>query len=232
MAAPLIAIEGIDGSGKGTQAARLIERLERHGHRAQLLSFPRYSDTFFGEAVGRFLNGKFGELSHVHPAMVSLLYAGDRFESKAVIATAQTAAEMIVCDRYVPSNLAHQGGRLRGEERFELIRWIEQLEYSIYHLPKPDLVILFDLPVPLAQELISRKSKRTYTDRAADIQEADALYLECVRETYLLLAQADPQTWKVIPCSHDDAIRKPDDIEHDVWILIQQRFFKSNVGSV
>ncbi|MFN0199320.1 MAG: dTMP kinase [Planctomycetaceae bacterium] len=228
MAAPLIAIEGIDGSGKGTQAARLVQRLEQHGRRAKLLSFPRYADTFFGEAVGRFLNGKFGELSQVHPALVSLLYAGDRFESKSVMTSAQSTSDMIVCDRYVPSNLAHQGGRLAGEERSELIRWIEHLEYSIYQLPKPDLVILFDLPVPLAQELIARKSKRTYTDKAADIQEADAHYLARVRDTYLLLARSDPHTWKIIPCSRNDAVRAPDDIEHDVWNLIQQRFHQTN----
>ncbi|MEX0727390.1 MAG: dTMP kinase [Planctomycetaceae bacterium] len=224
MATPLIVIEGIDGSGKGTQAARLVKRLEQRDRRVQLLSFPRYSETFFGEAIGRFLNGRFGELSDVHPALVSLLYAGDRFESKAVLETAQSSAEVIVCDRYVPSNLAHQGGRLQGAERQELVKWIERLEYELYQLPRPDLVILFDLPVPLAQELIARKSKRMYTDRAADIQEADSRYLAQVRETYQGLAHANPQTWATIPCHRRDEIRSLDEIEQDVWNLVRERF--------
>ena len=58
----LIAIEGIDGSGKGTQAARLCERLEESGMAVELLSFPRYSATRFGKAIGEFLNGRFGAL--------------------------------------------------------------------------------------------------------------------------------------------------------------------------
>ncbi|MDA1211635.1 MAG: dTMP kinase [Planctomycetota bacterium] len=222
MTTPLIVIEGIDGSGKGTQAARLVKRLEHHNRRVQLLSFPRYTDTFFGEAIGRFLNGQFGDLQNVHPALVSLLYAGDRFESRSVIETAQSAAEVIVCDRYVPSNLAHQGGRLQGAERLELIRWIEQLEYDLY------LVVLFDLPVSLAQELISRKSKRSYTDRAADIQEADTQYLSQVRETYHTLARANPETWSMISCHHENDIRPLDEIEQDVWTLVRERFPELN----
>ena len=224
MATPLIVIEGIDGSGKGTQAARLVKRLEHQHRQVQLLSFPRYSDTFFGEAIGRFLNGQFGELNNVHPALVSLLYAGDRFESKAVIETAQSSAEVIVCDRYVPSNLAHQGGRLQGSERRNLVQWIERLEYELYQLPRPDLVIVFDLPVPLAQELIARKSKRAYTDRAADIQEADSRYLEQVRETYHELAHTNRETWAMIPCYQGDEIRALDEIEQDVWNLVRERF--------
>jgi dTMP kinase len=107
--APLIVIEGIDGSGKGTQAQQLTERLAAAGHRVRLLSFPRYRDTLFGQAIGEFLNGRFGQLDEVHPFLASVLYAADRYESKQVLLEALQQSDFVVCDRYVPSNLAHQG---------------------------------------------------------------------------------------------------------------------------
>ena len=78
----LIDLEGIDGSGKGTQARRLCDRFAQSGVSATLVSFPRYEATLFGRAVGDFLNGRFGSLDQVHPFLVSLLFAGDRYESK------------------------------------------------------------------------------------------------------------------------------------------------------
>ena len=81
----LIAIEGIDGSGKGTQAARLHTHFLSQGLKSTMLSFPRYQQTRFGQKVGDFLNGEFGTLDTVHPLLVSLLFAGDRFESRELI---------------------------------------------------------------------------------------------------------------------------------------------------
>ena len=101
---PLIVIEGIDGSGKGTQAKALTDRLNDAGRRAELLSFPRYRETLFGHAIGDFLNGRFGQLNEVHPFLASVLYAADRYESKAVLLKALEQNEVVICDRYVPSN--------------------------------------------------------------------------------------------------------------------------------
>jgi dTMP kinase len=107
--AVLIAIEGIDGSGKGTQAQQLVERLNQHNTTACLLSFPRYSETLFGTTIGRFLDGDFGPLDAVAPELAATLYAGDRYESRGLLIDALDNHQVVVCDRYVPSNLAHQG---------------------------------------------------------------------------------------------------------------------------
>lgn len=214
--APLIAIEGIDGAGKGTQAAQLQKRLVAAGYRSELMSFPRYQSTFFGARIGDFLNGKFGTLDQLPPFLVSLLFAGDRFESRGVLLEAQQDNDIVVLDRYVASNIGHQAAKAPASEREQLRGWIEQLEYDIFGLPKPGLVILLDIPVETSQQLIRRKQARTYTDQVTDLQESDTIYLAAVREVYLALAERSPD-WIVVPVTKDGELRTVDDISDEIW---------------
>jgi dTMP kinase len=218
--APLIAIEGIDGSGKGTQAQRLVKRLQEAGLNSELLSFPRYDKTFFGGAVGSFLNGKFGSLDQVHPFLVSLLFAGDRFESRPLLNAALARCDVVVLDRYVASNIAHQAAKLTGAEREALCRSIEHVEYDLFEMPRPDRVLLLDLSVPVAQTLVAKKGARNYTERAADIQEADANYLGRVREMYRELAAREPN-WSVIGCEGTEGLRTLDEIADEIWRIVK-----------
>jgi len=215
----LIDIEGIDGSGKGTQAKLLCDRLRQAGASATLVSFPRYDATFFGKAVGEYLNGQFGSLAAVHPFLVSLLFAGDRFESKPFLQEALRTSRIVVLDRFVASNVAHQAAKLDGAARADLTAKILEIEFTIFGLPRPDLVLLLDLPVKIAQDLIARKEARNYTTRKADIQEADADYLERVRDVYHALARSEPN-WKTIPCCEDRRLRTIDEIAESVWQVV------------
>jgi dTMP kinase len=212
----LIDIEGIDGSGKGTQARALVGRLAKAGVSASLVSFPRYEATLFGRAVGEFLNGEFGALDEVHPFLVSLLFAGDRFESKPFLLDAMRTSEIVVLDRYVPSNVAHQAAKLDGAARAELARRILNIEFGLFGLPKPDLVVLLDLPVGVAQSLIAQKGARGYTAKEADLQEADGPYLERVREVYHELARTEAH-WRQIACCEGKRLRSVDEIAEEVW---------------
>ncbi|MBI1344920.1 thymidylate kinase [bacterium] len=216
----LIAVEGIDGSGKGTQSARLVEELRRQGYSAALLSFPRYQATRFGQQIGHFLNGKFGDLETVHPLLVSLLFAGDRFESRALLLDEITRHDVVVCDRYVSSNMAHQGAKVSPEELPELLEWIAFVEYQQHQLPQPDVVLWFDLPVSVAQDLIARKSQRSYTEKAADLQEADAAYLGRVRDVYARLAE-QTANWRRIPVTQENLLRDLDDVAAETWRTVQ-----------
>ncbi len=210
----LIAVEGIDGSGKGTQAGRLCEQLNATGVTSTVLTFPSYDLTRFGRQIGAFLNGRFGELNQVHPVLVSLLFAGDRLESLPRLQAALAQYEIVICDRYVASNLAHQAAKADGTERTELRQWVEFVEYELFRLPRADRVLWLDIPVCQAQELIARKARRNYTDRAADLQEADGNYLQRVREVYRELS-TDP-TWRRIDVMAADGLRSPEDITTDL----------------
>ena len=98
----LIAIEGIDGSGKRTQMDLLAAALRARGVEPVQVSFPRY-ESFFGKMVGRFLNGEFGQLEQVDPHFSALLYAGDRFEAKTLLESSLAAGQTILADRYIAS---------------------------------------------------------------------------------------------------------------------------------
>lgn len=212
----IVNIEGIDGSGKGTQASRLLERLLDAGRTATKISFPRYTETSYGRKVADFLNGKFGQLSQVHPCLASLLYAGDRFESKHWLECQTATHEVVILDRYVASNMAHQGSKLEGTERSELIDWVERVEFGINGLPRPDICLLLDIPPAHAQSLIALKAPREYTDSAADIQEADTEHLQRTREAYLELARSRSH-WVIIKCLTQDSMRSADEIAAEVW---------------
>jgi dTMP kinase len=216
----LIDVEGIDGSGKGTQAALLRDRLRGAGLKSGLLSFPRYEATLFGRAVGEVLDGRFGSLDAVHPFFAALLFAGDRLESRELLQSTIEASDVVVLDRYVASNIAHQGAKREGDERAELIERIERIEHDIFGLPRPDLVLLLDLPAVEAQRLIATKNARAYTDRRADLQEADAGYLERVRDVYQELAVGDSR-WRTIHCMQGDTVRAIDEIAEEIWEVVR-----------
>src|ERR1700758_4432421 len=119
----LIALEGIDGSGKGTQLDLLVSDLAARGRTTLRISFPRYESSF-GKLVARYLNGEFGALQTADPHFSALLYAGDRFEGRTELVDALAAGKTIVADRYVGSNLAHQTARVAPQRREEFLAWL------------------------------------------------------------------------------------------------------------
>ena len=219
----LIAIEGIDGAGKGTQAARLVASLRELGLRVESLQFPRYGATAFGAAIGDFLNGRFGSLSDVHPQLAAVLYAGDRFESRSLLLKMMADNDIVVLDRFVGSNLAHQAAKLEGDERSRLIEWIESIEFGVFGLPQPDLTILIDMSSQMSRELVSRKAARDYTDREADLQESDLPYLERVRRCYRSLAEARANWHMVHGLKTDGSLRTIDDVGQEILEIVQNR---------
>jgi dTMP kinase len=216
----LITIEGIDGSGKNTQAKLLEHSLLSQGHSVFFTGYPQY-DSWFGQMIGKFLNGELGSLESVDPHFAALLYAGDRFESKSQIEAALKEGKIVISDRYVASNLAHQVARAPAERRTELLRWIEHLEYSIYGMPRENLILYLRIPAAEAQKLVAKKSVRGYTTAKHDLQESSIRHLEEAAEMYDMLSRSRP--WATIQCydAQRGSIRLPEEISAEMLEAVQ-----------
>ena len=193
----LLAIEGIDGAGKRTQIELLAKLLGERRVRHARFSFPRY-ESFFGKMVGRYLNGEFGAMAAVDPHFSALLFAGDRLEARGELWAALEKGKVVLADRYIASNLAHQGARVPAGHRKEFLEWLARLEYKVYGLPAESLVVYLRLPAAAAQVLVEKKSTRNYTRLRKDIQEADLAHLEEAARVYDTLAKQT--NWVTVEC--------------------------------
>src|SRR5947209_9110110 len=110
--------------------------------------------------VGQFLNGDLGSLENVDPHFTTLLYAGDRFEAKPKLEPALNNGQIVLVDRYIGSNFAHQTARAPVEKRAAFRRWIEHPQYGLYGLPREDLILHLRTPRRKAQSSVARKSSR------------------------------------------------------------------------
>jgi len=218
----LIAIEGIDGSGKGTQSALLKEKCESRGMHTEILSFPRYGQTLFAKCVAAYLNGEFGDLASVSPQSAALLYAGDRFESLSTITQLAQSHEVLILDRYVASNLAHQAAKMDDDDRQEFIAWLSHMEYEVFGLPRADLTLYLDMPAEIAAQQVFKKKQRAYTTQAADLHEQDITYLARCREVYQFLVQRNADSiWVPIQCLRPDGTIFPaSEIHRLIWDAI------------
>jgi dTMP kinase len=216
-----VVLEGIDGSGKRTQLEMLARAFDERSIPYQLASFPNYS-RFFGKLAGQFLNGDFGSLESVDPHLSALIYASDRWDAKPSLEAALAAGKLLLADRYIGSNMAHQGARVALEKRAEFIEWLRQLEYEEYGLPVEDLVIYLRVPVEEAHRLIGEKSARNYTNMMRDLQESSRTHLADAASVYEELSQQP--NWMKIDCvDANGAMRTPVSIQEEILAAISAR---------
>lgn len=221
----LLAIEGIDGAGKGTLTRNLLKRAEAAGVSAASLSFPRYEETRFAKLIAQYLNGRFGALDEVPPRFAALLYAGDRFESRDRLRALTARCQLVVLDRYVASNVAYNAAKLPEAERPALIAWLHELEYEVFELPQADFTCLLTTPPRVADALVERKAERSYTAAKKDLHEADRGYLAEVARVYDQLAAANARsTWlRLAATDAAGALRPPDEIADELWRAVRAR---------
>lgn len=170
----LVIIEGGDGLGKSTQLKILKKQLESQGRRTVSYDFPNKSGTPIGQLIGDFLKGRYGQVT---PEFLGLAFAADRLVARKSILESLNAGAVVLCDRYVASNIAFQGAKIPDEQRREgldsLLRW---LEYEIYELPRPNLeIVLTSSDRHYADGAHLERTNdptRAYTDDQADIHEA------------------------------------------------------------
>ncbi len=212
MQGKLIVVEGADASGKRTQAKMLLERLKKEGKPAILISFPRY-ETTFGKMVKHYLSGQFGSLEEVKPEFAALLYSLDRYDAMPKIEKWLEQGKVVICDRYIASNLAHQAAKFKGEEQEKFIEWIEKVESR---LPQPSLTIYLDLPVAVSIKLMQSRP------REKDIHETNKEYLKATRKVYLKLAEKE--RWAKIDCAQGAGIKSREEIHETVWQQVKNLF--------
>lgn len=167
----LIAIDGVDASGKQTQSELVYKRLTDAGYKARLISFPNY-DSDSSALVKMYLAGEFGDSPEdVNAYAASTFFAADRFASyRRDWKKDYDNSVIIIADRYVQSNMIHQASKLKSDERDKFISWLYDLEYNVYGLPEPDVTIFLDMPPEAAARLmadrankIDNSSKKRYT---------------------------------------------------------------------
>jgi dTMP kinase len=225
-----IVFEGIDGSGKRTQLELLVRAITDRGIPCEKISFPRY-EGLFGGLVARYLNGEFGTLENVDAHLSAVLFAGDRFEAKPKIEATLASGKNLVADRYIASNLAHQGARVKSEKRGGFLRWMKRLECEIYGLPSEDVVIYLRVPAPAAHEQVGTKGERDYTSLPRDIQESNLEHLEEASDVYDSLAR-EPN-WVIIECydAGADAMRPAEEIHKEILSVIEARVLSTRLAS-
>ncbi|HKU17974.1 MAG TPA: FAD-dependent thymidylate synthase [Candidatus Saccharimonadales bacterium] len=212
-----IVIEGTDGSGKATQFALLAERLAQAGYQVATFDFPQYDkpSSYF---VTQYLNGNYGSADEVGPYTASLFYALDRFEAAPAIRAALDAGKVVIANRFTGSNMAHQGTKFRNaEERRGYFIWLDNLEFEMLRIPRPDMSFVLRVPAEIAQTLVDQKDARTYTDKKRDIHEADLAHLQRSVEVYDDLAQLFPKDFQRIDCVRDSKLLDVETIQAMLW---------------
>ena len=206
-----IVFEGIDGSGKTTQAKSLVRYLAKVKIPHVFISFPVYQSGW-GKMIRCYLDGDFGNVDEVSPRLASMLYAGDRLVVKDKIRKWLNAGKNVVCDRYIGSNLAHMGGKLKSQiAKLKFIKWLEDFEYGENKIPKEDLVILLSMPVNFSQKLMKA--------RKLDIHERDVVYLNRVAEIFEYLAKKN-KNWIKVTSVENGRLLSPQKIHAKVLDII------------
>lgn len=221
MKGKLIVLDGNDGSGKATQTKLLADWLNKEGFLVEVIDFPRYYDNAFGALIGECLRGEHGDFIGLDPKIASTLYAVDRFESKEKIQTWLNQGRIVLCDRYATANMIHQGGKIiDDEERISFVTWLENMEFVIFKIPRPDLVLYLDVPVSISLQNLSGK-KESYTKNEKDQHEANESFLENSRKTANWLLGRN-LNWNLIECSDGVKMHSLETINVDIITQVKK----------
>lgn len=216
-----IVIEGTDCSGKETQSKLLVESLKNQNKKAVYLTFPNYNSPT-GKIIGGPYLGKeeicksyFKEgASHVDAKVASLYFAADRYYNLQQIIDYLNKDYIVIMDRYVSSNMAHQGGKIKDKEkRYEMYQWLEKLEYELLGLIKPDITIFLHMPSEYTKDL---KKNRISLDE----HEKDEEYLKQAELAYLELK--DKYNFITIDCVENNKIKTIEEIHNEILNVIKE----------
>lgn len=209
----IIVIDGTDGSGKATQTAMLARRLKREGRTVRTISFPRHGHPS-GWLCDQYLAGKFGTAREVGPYRGSMFYAVDRFAASFEIRQWLAAGHVVIIDRWVSANMGHQASKIsNSRERWKFLTWVQNLEYGLFNLPKPNVVLLLYMPPEVSRALVRKRGKKQ------DIHEKDKRHIQQAARVYLELAKR--YRWPTIRCAEGAQPLPIADIHAKVWAKVR-----------
>ena len=218
----LIVVEGVDSSGKETQVKEICLKLEKEGRKVKRISFPNYTSDS-SALVKMYLAGELGnDPKTLDPYAISTFYAADRYVSYLTDWKKDLEeGTIIIADRYVSSNMIHQAAKIHdAEEKKAFLTWLDNFEFEIYKLPRPNITVFLNMPVEYGAKLMAtRKNKITGKDKK-DIHENDINYLE---ESYNNAMEiAHNYGWNIINCVENNTIRTIDDISEEIFNLVKE----------
>lgn len=215
MKGKLIVIEGLDGSGKSTQIEYLKSKL--NGKNVHQIKLPDY-DSESSALVKMYLRGDFGkDPGDVNAYAASAFYAVDRFANyKMKWKSFYDSGDIIISDRYTTSNAYHQATKIDKDERADFFKWLEDFEYGLIGVPKPDAVIYLDMPIEISQKMMSERYHGDETKK--DIHESNLDYLYKCRDA--ALDAAEKRGWYVVKCSDGDRPRSIESIGDEIFSII------------
>lgn len=222
MKGKLILIEGTDCSGKETQSKLLVEKLNKNGIKSEYFSFPKY-DSPTGKIIGGPFLGKkhicesyFKEgSSKVDPKVSSLYYAADRLYNNHIIEEKINSGITIILDRYIYSNMAFQGAKEKKlNQRIEMYKWIDKLEFEFLKLPRPDVTFFLHTPINVILKLFENRNE------SKDGNESNIEYLKDAEKSYFELC--DIYGFTKIECAYKDNMRKIEEINEEIMQKVKE----------
>lgn len=220
MRGKLIVVEGTDCSGKETQTKKLVEKLTNDGRTVKRYSFP-----FYESPTGKIIGGPYLGKSYISDGwfpegatnvdykVASLYYAADRLYNINTINKDLENGIDVILDRYVYSNMAHQGAKIENKQkRLQLYSWLEELEFNFLELPIPDIKIFLHMPTEYSKILKQNRIE------APDEHEQDENHLKSAERAYLEIVNY--YNFKTIECVSDNKIRNIDNISDELYNLV------------
>ncbi len=211
-----IVIDGPEGTGKATQTDLLAQTLAAEGYNGVIMDFPQYNE-ISAPLLDKYLTGGYGELG---PKAAAVLYAIDRLDASAKIRQHLAEGKIVLANRYVTSNAGHQGAKIADySRRVSFYKWLENLEYVSFNIPKPDLNLILHMPAEISWELIQERALNE--GGKADLFEMDPEQQRAAERAYVEIANLFPNS-KLIECYEKGNLLSPKEINAKVWAMVRR----------